>query len=169
MCLKALPKRLQNPDAWKGTDMDNWYQRWILKIPWIHGLFAYGPRDPHKLECWRMIPKVVMAIGGDGPWRWEHDTLPTLADYDAALRDRSHVRLGYYLSRIQYWKRWHFAIHWPFLITFHFYFKKSSILPVFFNSGSSVDKKLFYCYFGAHRDDDIVYWFPSAFIGLTWK
>jgi hypothetical protein len=170
MCIKALPERLQTPEAWKGTDMDNWFQRWILKNPRIHGLLAYGPRDPHWWECWRTIPKVLFAIGGKGAWRWESDTNKTVADFDGfILRDRTLTKAGYYISRIQYWKRWHLAIHWPFLVTFHFYFKEEDVLVPQINQGSSVDRKLFYCYFGAHRDADQVYWFPSAFLGLTWK
>jgi hypothetical protein len=171
MPLDALPERLQTAEAWKNTDMDNIFQRWIIKNPWIHGLLAYGPRSKHKWACWRTIPKVLFAIKGEGPWRWEHDEAPTLADYDkGVLKDKTLSHAGYYLSRIQYWCRWHFSIQWPFIITFHVYFKKKDIMPVELSTSHNLpNNTLIYFYIGAHRDGDVVYWFPSAFLGGTWK
>jgi len=157
MCIKALPERLQTPEAWKGTDMDNWFQRWILKNPRIHGLLAYGPRDPHWWEKWRYLPISIIKLFGEGVPRYEQE----LSDWGVS---------GTYLSRVQYWTRWHFAIHWPFLITFHYYFHKKDVIPYPLQGWQvNTTNKLFYIYFGAHRDGDVVYWFPSAFIGLTWK
>lgn len=42
----ALPEKLDEPEEWKGTDWDNWFQRPLLKIKhW----FAFGPRCPQGL------------------------------------------------------------------------------------------------------------------------
>lgn len=151
MPMDAMPERLQNPDNWKGTDMDNWYQRWILK--YVHGWFAYGPRSKRWWAKWQVPPKNLLKLGGDKNWRLENDPWTGFK----------------YISRIQYWKRWHVQVHWPFMFAFHFYFKESDVLPTSVDSGASVDGKLFYFYIGAHYDQDCVYWFPSAFAGLTWK
>lgn len=170
MPLSALPERLQDPNAWKGTDMDNIFQRWIIKNPWIHGLFAYGPRAKEWWGRWREIPIVLFAIRGKGQWRWEYTNgLFEMTEGSTTLtkKDSDNVIYNYYLSRVQYFTRWHFQIQWPFVVSFHFYFSQKSV-PTF-PTRTDTDNKLFYCYFGAHRDSDQIYWFPSAFLGLTWK
>ena len=153
MCLSALPDRLQSAAAWHGTDMDNWFQRWILKNPRIHGLFAYGPNDKHWYHRWREFPIVLFAFFGGGESRWESS--------GGELKIRSvntPIFLAkpntFYLSRIQYWCDWSIQLQWPLFFAFHFYYGR---------------KKVFYMYIGAHRDGDRVYWFPSMFVGLTWK
>jgi len=152
--LDALPVHLQDSDAWKGTDDDNWLMRWRLKCK---GWFAYGPRASKWWAKWREIPVCLFKIGGLGYWRWELD-----GQGEAIVREP-----GDYLSRIQYWKRWHIQVQWPFFIAFHFYFKADDV-PCPWNEWDT-DGMLIYGYFGAHRDADKVYWFPSAYLGRNWK
>ena len=146
----ALPDHLNNPEKWRGTDDDTWYMRWRLQIK---GWFAYGPRCKEWWASWKVPPKCLLKLGGKGSWRVETDPLSG----------------GRYLSRVQYWKRWHVQIAWPLMFAFHFYFKDSDTLPVSLNSGASVDNKLFYFYIGSSFDHDSVYWFPAMYVGLTWK
>lgn len=156
----ALPERLQDPANWKGTDDDVWYMRW--RIP-LKGLFAYGPRATEKWARWREYPLTLFKRKGRGDWRLENDQEEMLWNG----LNRNLISSDYYLSRVQYYTRWHFQIQWPFMIAFHFYFRAKDVMP--YGTRQNVDNKLFYFYFGAHRDTDKVYWFPSAFLGLTWK
>lgn len=47
----ALPARLQNPDAWKGTDDDTWLMRW--RIP-LKGWCAFANRCPDGI-AWSFL------------------------------------------------------------------------------------------------------------------
>lgn len=178
----ALNERLNDPANWKGTDDDNWFMRW--RIP-LKGLFAYGPRATQWWAKWREYPKTLLAIRSrQGVFRaetegWERDSswdsvwdIRWLFNDDVyAYRELEVPIVEYkqgYLSRIQYYARWHFQIQWPFMIAFHFYFKAKDV-PKYGEPRPNTDSKLFYFYFGAHRDSDKVYWFPSAFAGLVWK
>jgi hypothetical protein len=165
MTLSALPARLQDPANWKGTDLDWWGQRWILKI---HHWFAFGPRAKEWWARWRECPETILALKGRGVFRIEFTdgskpdsiiTSPFLLD------DRFGA---YYLSAIQYWCRWSFQFQWPFFISIHYYFK-DEFIPKIGERAVNHKGKLFYLRFGARRDSDRVYWFPSIFIGLAWN
>lgn len=163
MCEEALPEHIDEPSEWKGTDHDNWLFRWFIPIKLKY--LCFGPRDSHKWHKWREWPIVLFAKGSKDIWRIEDD----VSD-EGRLTPKPFPEE--YLSRIQYWKRWHIAIQWPFFLVFHFYFRQKDV-PQYPHhvtpDGLSTDGKLFYFYFGAHRDADKVYWIPSVFIGLTWK
>lgn len=179
----ALSDRLNDPTNWKGTDDDNWLMRW--RIP-LKGLFAYGPRATEWWARWREFPRTLLAIRSkQGGFRletetWERDsvkeqiyTSTKIINSNLYMEiDTPHPNIIYYakayLSRVQYYTRWHFAIQWPFLIQFHFYFKAKDV-QIFGHPREESKGKLFFFYLGAHRDADKVYWFPSAFIGLCWK
>lgn len=183
MSNSALPKRLQNPDTWKGTDDDNLWMRW--RIP-LKGLFAYGPRATEWWAKWREFPITLFAIRSkQGTFRvesegWERDTAiedrcdETLLMNDGWFVVRVNVHPDIelyqrgYLSRVQYYTRWSFQIQWPFMIAFHWYWKAADV-PVYGQPRPDTDGKLIFGYFGAHRDADKVYWFPSAFLGRVWK
>lgn len=158
MCKTALPTRLLNPATWIGTDDDNKWMRWRIPLKW---LFAFGPRSSHWLCKWRRFPKILFKMKGTGVWRYEADE----------TAEEIQLNRTPYLSRIQYYCRWHIQITWPLMVAFHFYFKPSSVLqPGQPNWGeTNTDGKLFYFYIGTHRDSDVVYWFPSAFLGFVWK
>lgn len=165
----ALPPHLDTPEEWKGTDWDVWYQRWMLHIKhW----FAFGPRATEWWACWREFPTTLLALKGDGPYRLESsDGNDEFGDGD----DRYIGLLGWkptypyknervYLSAIQYWCKWHFQIQWPFFIAFHYYIDDVPKPPE-----RAGDRRVLYFRFGARRDADRVYWFPSLFIGLSWN
>lgn len=159
MCKEALPEHIDEPSEWTGTDHDNWLFKWF--IPFKIKYLAFGPRDSHKWHKWREWPLLLFRVGGRGYWRFEDDCASSTVWLEPC-----------YLSRIQYWKRWHFAIQWPFFVSFHFYFRDKYV-PNYPHKvtpdGLKTSGKLLYFYFGAHRDADKVYWFPSAYIGLAWK
>lgn len=167
MPLSALPTRLQSPSAWKGTDWDTWYQRWMLQYI---GWFAYGPRATERWARWRALPKVLLAIGGKGTWRWEYDdgSQPELSEWGKTPL-KLDAPVNYYLSRVQYWKRWHFAVQWPLQITFHVYWRASDVPTAFTRPDTLGISKFFSAYGPVSRDADRVYWFPGFFVGGEWK
>lgn len=171
MPFSALPDKLNpriNPNAWVGSDNDTWYARWTLKF---QGFFAFGPRATQAWAKWREIPKVLFAIKGKGPWRWEYtDGSIELFDYEGpVLRDKTLGASKFYLSRVQYYTRWHFAIQWPLQLTFHIYWKERSIPAIGGRPSNASLKTMLFVYGPTHRDADIVYWILSFFIGGTFK
>lgn len=184
----ALSPRLLDADNWKGTDDDVWYMRWRIKLKY---LYAYGPRATEWWAKWREYPKTLFAIcskndifrfEGEG---WERDS--TFEGQDIEHRHiiwnknvQIYTPMGgglispfwdikeAYLSRVQYYTRWSFQIQWPLMIAFHWYWKAADV-PEYGKERPDTDGKLVFMYFGAHRDGDKVYWFPSAFAGRVWK
>lgn len=178
----ALPERLQDPAAWKGTDDDNKWMRW--RIP-LKGLFAYGPRAKEWWAKWREYPKTLFAIRSkQGLFRaesegWEQDSAwdsvssaTKFVDTDIFVTGISPQGLQFiqqgYLSRVQYYTRWHIQLQWPFMFAVHFYTRAADV-PIQGLPRPDTDGKLWFFYFGAHRDADKVYWFPSAYLGRNWK
>lgn len=175
----ALPVYLQNDANWKGTDWDTWYQRWMIPLK---GWFAYGPHATEWWAKWREWPKTLFFIRSkQGVTRLESETIVRDSSWeDYATTDRIFnwnwwvqipntgvFTLGY-LSRIQYYTRWSFQIQWPFLIAAHFY-PNAADVPEYGKPRPDTDGKVWFGYIGAHRDADKVYWFPSTFLGRTWK
>jgi len=168
----ALPDELnpyKNPNAWKGTDDDTWGWRWRIKIK---GWFAYGPLSKHWWAKWREYPITLLAFFGKGQTRLE-DSLTThdvmwhngpIVWFDPA-KMKSAPKL--FLSRVQYYARWHFQVQWPLYVGFHFYPRKQDV-PVAPNHANT-DGKIGFFYLGAHRDGTPAYWFPSAYFGRNWK
>lgn len=171
MCpLDALPDNLRpdkNPDAWKGTDNDTWLMRWTLKYV---GWQAYGPRASEWWAKWRKYPATLFALFGKGFIRFENDE----ADISMSSDDRKYAFRQvwgepWYLSRVQYYLRWHIQLQWPLMLGFHFYFRAKDVPTPGQDHGDNLSNKLFFFYIGAHRDADQVYWCPSLYVGLTWK
>lgn len=148
MTWDSLPEHLNTPEKWKGTDNDVWYMRWeILTKGW----WAFSYRSSKWWSKWRKYPITLLKMGGNGPWRYE------LAENNE------------YLSRIQYWKRWHFQISWPFMIAFSCYWKEKDV-PKHPNYPENLNiSKFLYFYGPIHFDADQVFWIMSFFIGGTWK
>ncbi len=132
-----------------------------LTKPWM----AVGPRSRFWWARWRETPITLFAIKGKGKWRFENDEI------DLALNDRNKVKgwPNWYLSRVQYWCRWHFAVNWPLQITFHVYWKESSVPKWPDHGGDTNITDMLYVYGPGHRDADKVYWLISGFIGGGWK
>lgn len=122
--------------------------------------FAFSYRCTEWWAKWRLSPKVLFKVGGKGDWRYEQ------AVCDICLPVGSHTVV--YLSRIQYWKRWHLAIQWPLLISFHFYFHQRDV-PIYGEPMPDTDGKLLFFYWN-HFDADLIYFMlTSIYIGCNWK
>lgn len=165
----ALPSNIDEPSEWIGKDHDKvWYTRWVK---YVKGWFAVGPLSAYKWAQWREIPKVLFAVKGKGPWRWEYTTGGLeLLDYEGpVLRDKTLGASKFYLSRVQYYTRWHFAVQWPLQGTFHIYWKEKDIPALGGRPSNMSLKKMLFIYGPTHRDADLVYWILSFFVGGTWK
>lgn len=162
----ALPLHLQDiennfPDDEQFGTKTLWgkFYRWFNKT--TKTWFAFSYRCTERWARWRKYPKVLFAIGGKGYWRYEDQS-------GSFLKDDLIVGNEEYLSRIQYYKRWHIAIQWPLMISGHVYFKAED-MPTLTTSTHNLDGKLLYFYWN-HFDADLVYWMvTSLFIGTTWK
>jgi hypothetical protein len=172
----AMPEHLNDPEEIDAAFPDddqygtNWFgrlYRWYNKK--TKTWFAFSYRCTEWWAKWRVYPRVLFAIGGKGPWRWEptYTRKPDIYDYNKNPTTGGQPAF-YYLSRIQYYKRWHLAIQWPFIVTFHVYFRASDV-PVCGTPSPITDGKLLF-FFWNHFDADLVYWMiTSIFLGTTWK
>lgn len=175
----AMPEWIKPQSAGTGTDWDTWYQRW-----WNKAWFAYGPRATQRWAKWREWPTTLFAIRAkEGFFRIETETF----ERDSSREDNhnqtkfvmeNNIRAVFwngldgkereitraYLSAIQYWTKWHFAVLWPLHIQFSYYIDDVPSFPA-----KAGDRRVVYIRIGARRDADKVYWWPSLFIGLTWN
>ena len=130
--------------------------------------FCFSYRCSQSWARWRKTPVVLFAIGGRGPWRWESFHGMDAIDYNRKLTDVSLQKIGYYISRIQYYKRWSFVIQWPLTITFHWY-PRAKHVPKWGLPRPELDGKLWFGYWN-HFDGDYVYWMvTSIYLGRNWK
>lgn len=195
----ALPEHLDEPGEWKGTDDDqSWFFRWRLYVKewfafgprspvgvalaifpppllfaWLVGRhfgmawswWFLWPIFPVARK-WRPKPFVIFGFCGKGNWRLERTT-----GGEASAPQQSMIWWDlegvYYLSRVQYWTRWHVALQWPFCLQWHFYPKAKDVPMVM--TRADTDGKLWFGYGGSHYDNDRIFWWPSAFLGRTWK
>lgn len=162
----AFPDDSQYGDSWFGR-LYKRYQK-ATKTQ-----FAFSYRCTERWAKWRKFPKVLLAIGGKAAWRFEAHAETELGITSAELYTPHKTIINrdfgnYYLSRIQYYKRWHLSIQWPLMITFHFYFRAKDV-PVYGVERPDTDGKLLFAYWG-HFDSDLVYWMiTSIFVGTGWK
>lgn len=165
----ALPVELQDvenhfpDDAAFGTKtlfgkLYYWYQK--KTKTW----FAFSYRCTESWAKWRKYPKVLLMVGSAyGGWRYEN-----MFGESFAVNKHLDTGDGCYLSRVQYYKRWHLAIQWPLMISFHVYFREKDV-PLPWEPLPDTDGKLFFAYWN-HFDADLVYWMiTSIFVGLGWK
>lgn len=153
-----------------------WYgrlYRWYNKASktW----FAFSFRSWERWAKVKKYPKVLFAIKGDGKWRYESDHGDSVAP--VLWSDEFMTADALYLSRIQYYTRWHFAIHltvWeniPFvfpMVSLHFY-PKASDVPKYGEPRPELDGKLWFAYWG-HFDADLIHWLlTSGYFGRNWK
>lgn len=172
----AFPDDSQYGDSFFGR-IYRWYNK--KTKTW----FAFSYRCTEWWARWRKYPKVLFAIKSkDGYFRIETDNPRGPGDcaYDARYLfnesvwhvDNSDPHTDVfsegYLSRIQYWCRWHFAIQWPLMVSFHFY-PKSSDVPKYGEIRPELDGKVVFGYWN-HFDADLVYWMiTSGYLGRNWK
>jgi len=184
----ALPDHLNDPeeiesafpdDKQYGTGLFGRFYTWIHKKSKTWFVFSY--RCTEWWARWRRYPKVLFAIRSkQGTFRLEAERgLEGQYDETTIFND-DHFYVEYnlghgiacmeraYLSRIQYYTRWHIAVQWPLMISFHWY-PKSSDVPIIGKPRGSLKGKVWYGYWN-HFDADLVYWmFFSFFFGRTWK
>lgn len=168
----ALPEHLNDPEEIENAFPDDsqysaygfvgrlyrWYNK--KTKTW----FAFSYRCTEWWAKWRTTPKILFSVGGNGPWRYETGAGEYLLD---ALQTGSFAESAY-LSRCQYYKRWHIAIQWPLMISAHFYPKEADV-PQSYKERESVDGKLWFFYWN-HFDADLVYWMvTSLYLGRNWK
>lgn len=156
----AFPDDSQYGDSWFGR----LYKRYNKATKtW----FAFSYRCTEWWARWRKYPKIIFAVGGKGSWRFETEH-GELILFTLDMLEHTGAKDIAYLSRIQYYKRWHFAIQWPLMISFHFYLKESDV-PSPVEPRPELDGKLWFGYWN-HFDADLVYWMvTSAYLGRGWK
>lgn len=182
MPISAMPEHLNSKeeienafpdDSQFGTD--TWYGRlykWYNKK--TKTWFAFSHRCTEWWAKTRMYPMVAFAVRGKGDWRFETEVGDYVGGYPVMLMWQPQHG---YLSRIQYYTRWHFAIQltvWkeiPFIfpmISFHWY-PKASDVPFHGLPRPELDNKLWFAYWG-HFDADLVHWLvTSGYFGRNWK
>lgn len=158
----ALPEGLNKPSDWNGKDDDKfWFTKWRKSVK---GWFAFGPRAKEWWARFRKVPVCLFYIGGKGVMRIEDDQI------EAGIMSLKGLHGPWYLSRIQYWTRWHLQIQWPFFIAFHCYWKEEDVPPCPWRPLETGIKHMFYFYWGFSRDSDKVYWLTLIpFIGGVFK
>lgn len=186
MPISAMPEHLNSPEEIENAFPDdeqfgvkNWWgrlYRWYNKT--TKTWFAFSYRCTEWWARWRKYPKVLIAFKGDGPFRFETDGWDSVYYADHlfneevyAYRDINEMLGEYkegYLSRIQYYTRWHFAIQWPLMVSFHFY-PKASDVPIYGKPRPELDGKVWFFYWN-HFDADLIYWMvTSGYLGRNWK
>lgn len=169
----AFPDDNQYGNGWFGR-LYRWYQK--STKTW----FAFSYRCTEWWARWRKYPKVLIALKGKGPFRFESEDSDSTYEakylfnedilaYIDISADVAEYRQGY-LSRIQYYTRWHFAIQWPFMVSFHFYPNAKDVPSADPNAPrEDLDGKLWFGYWG-HFDADLIYWMiTSGYLGRNWK
>lgn len=183
MPISALPEHLKDiknnfPDDKQFGDEHWWARLYTWCNQQTKTWFAFSYRCTEWWAKWRKYPKVLIALKGDGPFRLEYKD----GDVDnnekrlmnrklwvyRQIDGRTIECMPGYLSRIQYWTRWHFAIQWPFMVSFHFY-PNAADVPKFKEPRPDLDGKVWFFYWN-HFDADLVYWMvTSAYLGRNWK
>jgi hypothetical protein len=138
---------------------------------------AFGPRSPKGIAFsmwppfilmrkWRETPIVLIARKGVGSWRYEADGKPDVA---SGMEPDEFIKAnpGYYLSRIQYWSAWHWAIQWPLFFSFHKY--NTGAQPIPDGTKEDRDGQLWMGYIGAKRDADRIFWWIALILGRNFK
>lgn len=172
----ALPEHLNDPEEIENSFPDDsqfgnttWYgrlYRWYNKE--TKTWFAFSYRCTEWWAKWRMTPKVLFAVKGTGPWRLEFADKGENEITTETVIVNSAFAYGAYLSRIQYYTRWHFALQWPLMVSWHFY-PRAADVPTWMARRPELDGKLWFFYWN-HFDADLVYWMiTSLFIGRNWK
>lgn len=175
MPISAMPEHLNTREEIDAAFPDDeqfgtttWYgklYRWYQKE--TKTWFAFSYRCTEWWARWRKTPMVLLALRGKGDWRWEKEdgSGDVIGGYWAIA---AWQPTGAYLSRIQYYTRWHVAIQWPLMISFHFY-PKAADVPCVLENRPDLDGKLWFGYWN-HFDADLVYWMiTSGYLGRNWK
>lgn len=160
MPASALPKDYQ-----LGPDNRTWLMRLKKKVQIV---FAAGPRVPKGFWKWREIPITLFTIKGKQFWRWENSD----GSKSEPINYRNFMFNGYfdysksgiYLSRIQPWCRWHFALMWPLFLNVHVIYRAKNVVEYPKYQSDFGITKMFTFHIGYKRDSDKVYW-PTMYVG----
>jgi len=150
------------PEGWvPGPDHKSWLMSLKMKL---QILLAAGPRVPSGFFKWREMPILLFGKNGRGFTRYENSNGSQFGRSLWCLNSNEN----YYLSRIQPWCRWHFAIQWPLHIIFHVYWKEEYVNEYpNYNRNENIGR-MFYIAVGCLRDADKVYFWPHLVIGGKW-
>ena len=151
-----------------------WFVYSLFKPLHFHWWYLF-PIIPFPVtKKWRELPITLFSFSGQGILRLENSKGTSEAYHPTGfyflskwgmMEESSPVES--YLSRVQYYCRYHFQFQWPFFIAFHFYPKIEDVrIP---NKVSETDGKIWFFYFGWHRDADNIFWGPSAYLGRNFK
>ncbi len=168
----ALPLHLQDIEA-NFPDDKQYGNGWFGRLyTWLHKKtktwFAFSYRCTERWARWRITPKVLFAYFGKGSSRFESVDDETTAPTGLWWWKHDLSNAGYYLSRIQYYCRWHIMVQWPLMISFHWYPKVADV-PKIFGDTSNLDGKVVFGYWN-HFDANEVYWMvTSLYLGRNWK
>lgn len=202
MPLSAMPEHLNSKEEIDAAFPDDeqfgtttWYgrlYRWYNKA--TKTMFAFSYRSWEWWAKTKKYPKVLIAI-------CDKNSSFRLEDEKGEVMDLGYRRIitneyveswrtatapdgapvwdvhPAYISRIQYYSRWHFAIQltiWeniPFafpMVSFHRYSKKEDV-PEYGKPRPELDGKLWFLYWG-HFDADLLHWLlTSGYVGKNWK
>lgn len=166
----AFPDDSQYGSSWFGK-LYRWYNK--KTKTW----FAFSYRCHEWWAQTEKFPLTLIAMRGRGYFRFECENG---GEYLASIGRINSVNCLFprmYLSRIQSYTRWHFAVQlcvWekiPFvfpMVSFHFYPKKSDV-PEAGGDTSQLKGKVWFGYAG-HFDGDLVHWLLTSFyLGKSWK
>ncbi len=152
-CSDVIPPKFKDIDkAWIGTDNASWLMRLKKRIQyWL----AIGPRGNHWYCKTRELPKTLFIRHGGGPLRYESS--------DGRFTS-NETQKDMYLSRIQCWCKWHFAIQWPPFFQGHRVWNKKDV-PAYpeYKSDFGIDKMV-NAQLGYKRDGD-KWHILTAFLG----
>lgn len=188
MPVSAMPEHLNSEEEIDAAFPDDeqygtttWYgrlYRWYNKA--TKTMFAFSFRCHEWWARTRKYPIVLFAVKRGGPFRFEgqNGEFPFGVTFNYfTIFDKKLAREDHYLSRIQYWTRWHFAVQltvWDKIplvipmISFHWYPKKEDVL-LYGVPRTSRKGKVWFGYWN-HFDADLVHWLiTSAYFGNTWK
>jgi len=134
----------------------------------IQVIFTGGPRVPSGFWKWREIPKTIfMRPHGNRNVRWENTDgtaiWRTKELIELAIDDRPE-RTPKYVSRIQPWVRYHFALMWPLGIHWSIIWRSKDVVKYPKYQSVFGIKKLFCGYLGWIRDSDKIYK-PKVYAG----
>jgi hypothetical protein len=147
-----MPKSALPDNYVIGPDNQSWLMRLKKKVQiWL----AAGPRASGFWK-WREIPKHLIAIKGQGKWRYEN----TDGTEFYGLAD-TFIFKDSYISRIQPWCRWHVSLQWPLYFNCHWiYCQKNVVAFPTYQSEFGITKMLTFG-IGFKRDADKVYWLSA--------
>ncbi len=145
-----------------GKDNQNWLMR--LKFKYFQVPLTGGPRVPKGFWKWRKIPNTLFLFAPKhGVIRTENTNGQKIDHY---LHDPPDSRptKGQYISRIQPWIRYHFALMRPLGIHWHVIWREKDVVKYPKYQSKFGWRKGMMGYLGWIRDSDRVYK-PKAYWG----